>query len=455
MMTFEREEEKEDRRRLSILSKRVENVEGLWGESASPSDMWKIKIADVDENGVLIYKYAFAKVFVKKTDPSTQEKNIPCQNAGLIYEANVYKHIVSKKINPESFRKDHFVEMIDYFEDDIRFEDLLNFLEGKCIFRPNEFDLQVVSKENLRSHLVRNIQYAFCHVDGRPPIHYSGGSSHLTKSLTQRSRAACTREKIIKDFRFGFVLLEALPENFQSFCDWWMIEKKFRIDEEVLDVIHQVANICDKMSSVGLTHNDLHIRNVVVVSGITTTKTKRVIIYDFDRSFSTDLGKNKYLVGHPEFEKRCQRNVHIPNLDFVKFMSYIIGVLCEPEERKDFEKAAQNAFLEVICSSVRKRKRAIQIFNNGFFFIDPKTERSLHPLDFKDLFCEMDEMKRRVDYLIYGGDSCNLNKCEVYRKMRSPSSILEVTSGGGDKDEEEIIRLLNERREVKIQYGIL
>jgi hypothetical protein len=114
-------------------------------------------------------------------------------------------------------------------------------------------------------------------------------------------------------------------------------------DPDVLqDLIFQTLIACYVMSLAGLMHNDLHLNNIfveeqeerdmyydLIIDGeknvVKLPNQKFIVkVFDFDRSYSKNLGVNTFLDGYDEF---------IPQKDMAQFLSYIISLKqFDPEE---------------------------------------------------------------------------------------------------------------------------
>ena len=436
----------EDKISFSSRQPKTYRVNGIGegkGDSSSECDKWIISaFKNSEDPNDEFNQNIFAKVYIISTSSlGGESRRLYLPSQGISYEKRVYENIISSLL--ENNECPHFLKFYEdgkrddgsgggFFEpfssSHLEFKDLCNFLT--CERNKEKFSGE--------ANLIRNIQYICGRVKNCPPIHEDGHKNRLFKSLTEKKRKELSPDNI-KKFTFGVTKLQCInPKTTQSFLDWWFFNK-FEVDRHFLTILFQILWTCSAMSSKGLVHNDLHINNIWIedlgipktfeytalvpsegengggydfdfdertlsttflkVKKFYVTYRYKVYVYDFDLSYSETLGENKILNTKDKIS-RLQTNTFVENLDFVKIMSYVVGLLSPSSSKIRYEnlqyffmaillKKQSSYFLEnkdkdQTGSEKTTIEKIANVFNNGFFFVDPRTKKSATQQDFFD-----------------------------------------------------------------------
>lgn len=288
----------------------IEKIRGLDSKGSSPSDLWIVFFKDGTKYDDVNIKNGFMKVFV---DPSEFRSDLPLTHKlqRLSYEVKVYKHIVRPLI-------DYHVcpNFIKYLGSGNRcgYKDMIKLLEGH-IYRSN----QPIPTENVEENFQVNVQ-SLLSGQYRPSIGNREGHTVDSKNAN-----------MVKQLHYN-ILVNELVKSGTTDYDMWTIRQDINknsptfLNKEQWGVIFQVIIACYALTLAKTSHNDLHLGNIWVepysqpLNYILGSNKKaynvnigyKVLLYDFDNSYSKRLGKN---IG--------KSNEIIPNKDMIHFLSQV------------------------------------------------------------------------------------------------------------------------------------
>jgi hypothetical protein len=260
------------------LYKEVKEVQGLPSNSTSPSDTWILTLNDNTK--------VFMKYFI---DPNTSDRKFKhamygnrhtlYHMRGLDYEIKVYNIIKNKLMD---------TNICDNF---VRF-----YSAGLgCDYTALELCLEPRYRKNIQ----RNVQYMASMVQGRPSITADG---YEIKNIVDATK-----------LQYKFALNQPIPNGTLTLSDFMKTIKTISVFKEIW---FQLVYACFAMFLEGIAHNDLHSGNVYIVKRDTPITVRysfendqgetidntfksnfKVMIYDFDRAYSRELGDNPLISG--------------------------------------------------------------------------------------------------------------------------------------------------------------
>ena len=299
------------------IGKYVNNIKGLDGSSASPTDTWVITFKDGVTFKNVSIKKGFLKIFVSPDSAKDVDMSIDniLNTKALQYEMRVYKDIITplldNKICPN---------FVKYLGRGINctYNDLLKLLVGKLTH-----DGKTITTL-LPALLKRNI--------------YSIINKTPRLSIDDISNIACPTDYSLKKFlKFDIILNEAVQfDTLTKWLDLNFSSPSFNV--EFWNIVFQICVACYSMSLSLLVHNDLHSGNIFIKDlGVSTNllfyiddkpviiNTRYIpLIYDFDRAYvkRKEFGENENL-NSTLCSKTSQCNIFIPNKDIIKVFCYI------------------------------------------------------------------------------------------------------------------------------------
>ena len=297
----------------------VQYVEGIESNSASPTDTWIIQFKKNTKYDKENIEFGFFKIFLNSFTVSLLPKpynNILPKINGLEYEILVYKNIIKPLINYNVCP--NFVKYLAS-GNNCTYDDLFNMIYKKVDLSP----------EKIKECLNRNINCIKKDCKKRFAINKYVPKSYFRSDLTE---LYIDTSEIPKSYGFNIILNEILPKKSVTF-DAWLV-KSTNINDIWL-ILFQICVACYTMSLCKMTHNDLHLANIVLeekrgMETITyvindkkyTLYTNfKVYIFDFDRSFCQNLGPNNI---------NLQTNIFIDNIDIIEIMCEISNYIKNP-----------------------------------------------------------------------------------------------------------------------------
>ena len=293
---------KKNSEKICNIAQCVNSIEGISSVSASPTDIWLVKFDKKTKYGGKRLKNGFMKIWL---DESNVSGSIKHNIQGLLYEIKVYRDIIKPLL--DNNRCPNFVKYLGSSEG-CSFEQMLNIASSN-----------VKDRNATKRVLIRKAKRMMDKAPKNKPTITGVGKDSVD---------------IMGDIQYNFLLTEAVMKPVRSYYDAFLRNFKYI----PWDALFQVFIACKAMSSVGLVHNDLHPDNVLIQAvdeHILTYKvgkkiysftTKyKVMVFDFDRSYSTVLGPNTNLMGKCNKGNQCNRFVE--NKDPLKFSMYIIDAI--------------------------------------------------------------------------------------------------------------------------------
>jgi hypothetical protein len=273
------------------LGECVSKLEGRAANSASPSDIWRVSIKDgVLYKGMPVH-CAWLKVFVSNPTRSMRPTD------GLLYELKVYRDVVDKLI--EQMVCPNFVRYLSSTTS-CSFKDVkeilatqkigeLNLMRSLCYMtkRPRPSDKEKVPDTSPRK---------------RPAI-----NEHVT---IQEATAIKSMHLDTSRLKFGMLLTQ--DRVVKTLSEWFTSRTS---DSDFACMMLQVTAALRAMELSKFVHNDLHLKNILVELNSTATNVMykvdgeefgicvrfRILIFDFDRAYVQQLGRNTLLYRHKSY----------------------------------------------------------------------------------------------------------------------------------------------------------
>ncbi len=344
-----------------LLNTCIAKVEGIERKLASPSNIWRLTFKSgtkylgttkegVPLRGVLKWWIDPLSVY----DPRFS-RNIDTF-LSLNYELEVYSNIIrpmlERKVCP------NFLPLL-FSSKGCPFNNLLHFLVNNDTITTGPTSKRE-SVEKWAELLQRNIMYSVNMLKNKPSI-------NDPKYAVFDNRQFIT---IDKPWRYNMIVTkEVSAPTLHKFLKSAFAGK--RKVEEVWTVLFQLTAACYAMSATGLVHNDLHDGNAWVYdTGIesnlyynygnknyfVSNVTQKVIVYDFDRSYSIALGPNRRLKSSNLCEKYSQCNEFIPNRDIVKVLGHVYSYSPPPLKEE---------LLGMLCPTANAKELLRSVYNEG------------------------------------------------------------------------------------------
>jgi len=268
----------------------VSKLEGRAANSASPSDIWRVSIKDgVLYKGMPVH-CAWLKVFVSNPTRSMR------QTDGLLYELKVYRDVVDKLI--EQLVCPNFVRYLSS--------------TTSCTFQE--------VKEILATQKIGelNLMRSLCYMTRRPR-----SSDRKATETPPRKRPAINEHVTIQEataikgmhldtsrLKFGMLLTQ--DRVVKTLAEWFTSRTS---DSDFACMMLQVTAALRAMELSRFVHNDLHLKNILVELNHTSTNVMykvdgeefgirarfRILIFDFDRAYVEQLGRNTLLYRHESY----------------------------------------------------------------------------------------------------------------------------------------------------------
>lgn len=302
------------------LTRYVDKITGAVSNSASPTDIWFLEMVN-GKKGVLkifvndnLYNRLNLRFFrgTKQRQPIT----------GLKYEMEIYKLINSNIIN--SGMCVNFVKMYTG-TNECSFEKLANLLHEKGEtgwFLNQTAESKLANNILTMTKLLGNVKRQS--ITGT--LSQLAVSSRIKDTLMEDIKSYILSDIYSRSDTLSYILTENTGK--QNVAEWF---NYINSEYEVWSVIFQIIVACSSLSMFGITHNDLHIGNILIETLPAPLKVSYIIedeyftfytmykirIFDYDLSYSNDLGKNEYLDSIA-----TTRNQFISNYDICKVLSY-------------------------------------------------------------------------------------------------------------------------------------
>ena len=291
----------------------VERINGLSSNSASPTDTW---ILTFKPDAPIYHRYkkiddCFFKIFIEPSsilDPDYEYLN---ELEGLSYERDVYSDVIYPLIQNNVCS--NFVKYLS---------------SGYCTY-DNLLDLLNYNGSNNERKLLRNISYMYENGKDRPSI---------TSNLLGKPPSPSFCE-LAKNLDYWILCTKNMTNP--KFLYDLLIDDKILTMQSLLELMFQISISCHVMSMSHTTHNDLHCKNIFVETSSSENTYKYIIgknendfdeyiitskyntyIYDFDRAYVENMGRNPLLEGWA-CDDYYQCNKYIDNKDLIFVLSQI------------------------------------------------------------------------------------------------------------------------------------
>lgn len=289
------------------LYKCISKIKGLNSNSASVSDTMFLTFKDGSNYEGIPLRKGFLKYWLFRTE---QDKIKNKYEIGLDYELGIYRDIIRPLVDYNICP--NFIRYIASGKEcDI--DSVLNIVKT------------TISDENTADMVVeRNIHYLLNNEPDRPSI----SDPYETWVPYQKIRM-----KNYKNVKVNFLVTETIQTGSMDLFDF--VENGYDVGE-LLQCMFQVAAGCYAMSLAKMTHNDMHLGNILlqkipkttvtyIINNIVHTfeTTIKVKIFDFDRSYADSMGKNSFLKYFSLTEQGLNNN-YSDNKDIIKFLGLLL-----------------------------------------------------------------------------------------------------------------------------------
>lgn len=333
----------------------TESVNGLPGDTGSPSDQWIINFTKGTVYEKMPISQAFLKLWVSPKTVKDFHKNeeVTCFTSvvGLDYERKIYKIIIRDVLDFEVCPN-----FVKYLGDGVHcsYADVYNLANTKnWQEKQNKRHDQEDGRESmdLNWHLQRNITYMLNEIKKRPGIYEDEIDKNIIKKPTDIQSDFIKHESYeeewkwymlpldsVKKYTYDLLVNESMGKDMK--CAKFFTDILDINDEsvEVWRVIFQIMVACYTMSLCKMTHNDLHLNNIYVVklpdeknfvyninNNVYAFKSSYLVkVYDFDRSYAQQLGRNPVLDDVSlELDSFSQTNDLFGNRDAIKIWAFL------------------------------------------------------------------------------------------------------------------------------------
>ena len=305
----------------------IDEIKGQPANSASPTDIYILKMKDDFVYEGEHIKTIFMKTFISGLHDFKQETKLKSQREldyEMGYEYFVYlskiKDIVKLNICP------YFVKVLGGSLKNSE-DNMLELLKEKIKIDPGKLSV----------NFLRNMLRIYSNQDDRPSIE-TEASEIDTVSLNRPQLRFPLMSLLHADY--GYIMTEG-TENTVSLFDYIYNSPSSPSENEYYILLFQLIVACRAMNLAKLAHNDLHHGNILVEKKnngdkccFLTNDSKnnkvyalnspfRIHIYDFDRSYVGGINpyENPLLVGG-KFSYSSQSNNFLDKRDLAKVMSY-------------------------------------------------------------------------------------------------------------------------------------
>jgi hypothetical protein len=360
-----------DKTDICNISNCIVSVKGMDSNSASPTDTWFLYFKNTFYNGEKVNE-AFLKLFVDvdtyKPLPGRSYESVQKELSALKYELKIYKEVIRPLIDYNICP--NFIKYLASGEK-CSYDNLLKFLQGKIVVGKT-----VLTNKQVENILNKNISRCLLkRCDIRDSIQ------------TVENRSTPRPDSSIK---YDMILNENINKKTVKYLDWF--RKGSKPASDLWETLFQVAAGCYAMSLSKTVHNDLHLGNIFIedlgkkvpslyiIDGKSYFLNSRykMLIYDFDRGYTTRFGNNNVLDGFACGYGQC--NEFVENKDIFKSLCYVINRFHTPIEKElidclgktdaikklitDMYKASYSCFFEYATSRGLNLKNLLDGFNS-------------------------------------------------------------------------------------------
>jgi hypothetical protein len=342
----------------------VEAVKGVTKNSSSPSEGLILKFKENTNYEGKPLNYGFMKWFaINKENDSA---------IALEYEMKVYKEIIRPLIDNHICT--NFIRYLSSGECDT--DAIVNLLQGKVVMDNGD----IMNKKE--SRLATTIMYDFSFYEEET-------NQRNVNNIINEYGKEFKKEKYSSE-KIGVLINEAISQDTVSFEDWlnnWNWD-----DFDILGAI--LFQICAGIYALNLSHtahNDLHLGNIWLVPNkekivyimgkivYTVDCGLKVLIYDFDRSYSKSLGNNVSLE-----TDLCTRYSQCNKLIGSKDIAKVIGGIYHFSRDDD----VKEYILDFLIDENYKKSRQVlsDSFSDNFYLFDPDTTRAIPDSIFMEMY---------------------------------------------------------------------
>ena len=358
-----------DKTNICDISNCIVNVKGMDSNSASPTDTWFLYFKNTFYKGEKVNE-AFLKLFVDVDTyrPLPGYESVEKELYGLKYELKIYKDVIRPLIDYNICP--NFIKYLASGEK-CSYDNLLKFLQGKVVVGK-----KVLTNKQVENILNKNISRCLL-----KPCDIRDSIQTVENRITPRPNSS---------IKYDMILNENINKKTVKYLEWFRTGSKPASD--LWETLFQMAAGCYAMSLSKTVHNDLHIGNLFIedlgkkVSSLYIIDGKsyllnsryKILIYDFDRGYTTRFGNNKILSSYVCDAGQC--NEFVENKDIFKSICYIINRFHTPIEKElinclgstddlrniitDMYKESYNCFFEYAARRGLNLKNLLDGFNS-------------------------------------------------------------------------------------------
>lgn len=339
----------------------VDSVKGITKNSSSPSEGLVIKFKSGTNYEGKPIDYGFVKWFaINKENDSA---------LALEYETKVYKKIIRPLIDNHICT--NFIRYLASGKCDTNV--IVNLLNGNLVL--DNGSIMDKAEAKLATMLMYNFSFFEEETDER----------NVSNIITEYEYSGEFSPEII-----GILINEAISRNTISFNDWlnnWKWD-----DFNILGAI--LFQICAAIYVLNLSHtahNDLHLGNIwlepntekitYIMDDIifTVDCEYKVLIYDFDRSYSKSLGKNESLDSD-----LCTRYSQCNKLIGSKDIAKVVGSIYNVSRDNNLKEYILNFLINK--NYTKSRKVLSDSFEDNFYLFDPDTTNAISDSIFMEMY---------------------------------------------------------------------
>lgn len=346
----------------------AENIRGQRANSASPSDIWVVTMRpNTNYETLRIERPINLKIFISPRSPTIHSTLDPTQvliNPAneLRYETLIYEYVVNSMLH--NMLNPFFVQ---YYggANGCTFDQLYNNLS---------YPKTNLSDEQRTLALLRSTFFMSDNLPGRPSITDIAELNPANPQINGINTALLAELFTARNnIRYGLI---ATARSIGIPLSNWIQQRihngTFTNDGWVC--IIQVVSALAALEGYECAHNDIHHGNLFVEDGhynyrlvyddqqqnVTTSLNCRmkVCLYDWDRSYVTDLGNNPLLT-NPQYDfctHGAECNEYIPQRDLTKFMLHLLDY--------GVNAATRQSIIDLLCSTTMSQPNRDNFINN-------------------------------------------------------------------------------------------
>jgi hypothetical protein len=344
----------------------VESVKGITKNSASPSEGLVLKFVPGSNYEGNPISFGFMKWFA-----------INVKNEGanaLEYEIEIYKQIIRPLIDNKICT--NFIRYLSSGKCDT--DTIVMLLEGKALLRNGK----LMDREQAEMATMIMYDFSFYEEDTK--------QRNLDNIVREFGKKKQFINATYGPQDIGVLINEAISPETMTLEDW--LNNWDWGDFNILGgILFQISVAVYTLSLSGTAHNDLHLGNIwikphfekityIIGSRVYFVHTGvKVLLYDFDRSYSKSLGDNKSL--EPELCKRySQCNKLIGSKDIAK----VIGCIYHASRDDDFREFLLDLLLDEKYGDSKDILH--DSFSDNIYLFDPDTGKAVNDQVFEEMY---------------------------------------------------------------------